>query len=96
MNGLLKKGVLVVAQLFSDRYAFFAKPTDKTQDNGYRLGLASIRAEPLRTSAQKLFLFNMLIRSIRGVSPPTQRASTLAKTQVSNQKQNHKKERYIF
>ncbi|MCW9134103.1 hypothetical protein OF830_25230 [Bacillus paramycoides] len=67
---ILKKGVLAVAQLFSDRYAFFAKSTDKTQDNGYRLGLASVRAEPLRSIAQKLFLFNMLIRLIRGVSPP--------------------------
>lgn len=32
----------ILVKSFSARYAFFAKPTDKTQANGYRLGLAII------------------------------------------------------
>ncbi|PEZ01826.1 hypothetical protein CN326_20725 [Bacillus sp. AFS018417] len=73
-------------KLFSARFAFFAKPTDKTQDNGYRLGLAIIRAEPLRSIALKLFVFKLLIRLNTWGFVPTRRASTLTKTQIVNQK----------
>ena len=60
--------------------AFLAKPTDKKQSNGSRLGLVSIRAEPLRSFVQKQFLFKKMIRNTWGFDP-TRRASTLAKKQ---------------
>ncbi|WP_142333124.1 hypothetical protein [Bacillus cereus] len=43
----------VLVKSFSARLAFIAKPTDKTQDNGYRLGLAIITSRTAYFFVQK-------------------------------------------
>ncbi|OBZ57875.1 hypothetical protein ABH62_22275 [Bacillus cereus] len=45
---------LCPCRTFFGSCAFLAKPTDKKQSNGSRLGLASIQAEPLRSFVQKI------------------------------------------
>ncbi|MEK4587772.1 hypothetical protein MKY05_31410, partial [Bacillus sp. FSL W7-1334] len=49
--------LLCPCKTFFGSCAFLAKPTDKKQSNGSRLGLASIRAEPLSSFVPKSSLF---------------------------------------